>query len=114
MGIFDKSFHAVLLLHCFVAVGEPRLCGENRIEGLMHRVTELLLDIVRKATWYWAGRSSSNDLGGGDGANHLSVSLKNPAIFSLVVASRFWRRSGSRVSISIACRRTRAHGTEPP
>src|SRR6266404_7509307 len=81
MGIFDKSFHAVLLLHCFVAVGEPRLCGENRIEGLMHRVTELLLDIVRKATWYWAGRSSSNDLGGGDGANHLSVSLKNPPIF---------------------------------
>jgi hypothetical protein len=24
---------------------------KNRIEGLMHRVMELLLDIVRKATW---------------------------------------------------------------
>src|ERR1700693_763547 len=35
---------------------------KNRIEGLMHRVTELLLDIVRKATWYWAGRSPGNDL----------------------------------------------------
>jgi hypothetical protein len=26
----------------------------STVEGLMQRVTELLLDIVRKATWCWA------------------------------------------------------------
>jgi hypothetical protein len=40
--------------------------------------------------------------------------LQSPLIFFSVVVSWFWRRSGSRVSIPNACRRTSVADTQPP